>query len=163
MRRETDPVIFVAPTRPLVAQQQQACHSICGLPWDTAIELTGSTRRSLRDDEWQAKRIFYMTPQTFENDLLSTTCDPKDVACVVVDEAHRATGNYAYCKVIRRLMYHNPHFRILALTATPGSHADKVQEVVNNLHINRIEIRTEDALDIQPYLHTKVRRATHTA
>ena len=150
-----DAVIFVAPTRPLVTQQQQACHSICGLPWDTAIELTGSTRRALRDDEWQTKRIFYMTPQTFENDLLSTTCDPRDVVCVVVDEAHRATGNYAYCKVIRHLMYHNPHFRVLALTATPGSHADKVQEVVNNLHINRIEIRTEDALDIQPYLHTK--------
>ncbi|WFD43538.1 DNA helicase [Malassezia psittaci] len=138
-----------------MTQQQQACHSICGLPWDTAIELTGSTRRSLRDDEWLSKRIFYMTPQTFENDLLSTTCDPRDVVCVVVDEAHRATGNYAYCKVIRHLMYYNPHFRVLALTATPGSHADKVQEVVDNLHINRIEIRTEEALDIQPYLHTK--------
>lgn len=148
-------IIFVAPTRPLVTQQQQACHSICGLPWDTAIELTGSTKRSLRDDEWHAKRIFYMTPQTFENDLLSTTCDPKDVICVVVDEAHRATGNYAYCKVIRHLMYHNPHFRVLALTATPGNSPDRVQEVVTNLHISRIEIRTEEALDIQPYLHKK--------
>ncbi|WFD20631.1 DNA helicase [Malassezia caprae] len=148
-------IIFVAPTRPLVNQQQQACHSICGLPWDLAIELTGSTKRSLRDDEWKNKRIFYMTPQTFENDLLSTTCDPSEVVCVVVDEAHRATGNYAYCKVIRHLMYFNPHFRVLALTATPGNHAERVQEVVNNLHINRIEIRTEDALDIQPYLHKK--------
>jgi len=148
-------IIFVAPTRPLVNQQQQACHSICGLPWDLAIELTGSTKRSLRDDEWKSKRIFYMTPQTFENDLLSTTCDPSEVVCVVVDEAHRATGNYAYCKVIRHLMYFNPHFRVLALTATPGNHAERVQEVVNNLHINRIEIRTEEALDIQPYLHKK--------
>ena len=148
-------IIFVAPTRPLVTQQQQACHSICGLPWDTAIELTGSTKRSLRDDEWSAKRIFYMTPQTFENDLLSTTCDPTDVICVVVDEAHRATGNYAYCKVVRHLMYFNPHFRILALTATPGNSAERVQEVVTNLHISRIEIRTEDALDIQPYMHKK--------
>lgn len=148
-------IIFVAPTRPLVTQQQQACHSICGLPWDTAIELTGSTKRSLRDDEWHMKRIFYMTPQTFENDLLSTTCDPRDVVCVVVDEAHRATGNYAYCKVIRHLMYYNPHFRVLALTATPGNKAERVQEVVTNLHINRIEIRTEEALDIQPYIHGK--------
>ena len=145
----------MAPTRPLVTQQQQACHSICGLPWDSAIELTGSTKRSLRDDEWSAKRIFYMTPQTFENDLLSTTCDPTDVICVVVDEAHRATGNYAYCKVVRHLMYFNPHFRILALTATPGNSAERVQEVVTNLHISRIEIRTEDALDIQPYMHKK--------
>ena len=96
-----------------------------------------------------------MTPQTFENDLLSTTCDPTDVICVVVDEAHRATGNYAYCKVVRHLMYFNPHFRVLALTATPGNSAERVQEVVTNLHISRIEIRTEDALDIQPYMHKK--------
>ena len=148
-------IIFVAPTRPLVAQQQQACHAICGLPWDTAIELTGSTRRTLRDDEWQAKRIFYMTPQTFENDLLSSACDARDVVCVVVDEAHHATGNYAYTSVIRHLMYHNPHFRVLALTATPGNSADKVQDVVDNLHIDHIEIRTEDALDIKPYIKEK--------
>ncbi|WFD28396.1 DNA helicase [Malassezia nana] len=148
-------IIFVAPTRPLVNQQQQACHSLCGLPWDLAIELTGSTKRALRDDEWKSKRIFYMTPQTFENDLLSTTCDPTEVVCVVVDEAHRATGNYAYGKVIRHLMYYNPYFRVLALTATPGNHAERVQEVVDHLHIDRIEIRTEDAIDIQPYLHKK--------
>lgn len=154
-------IIFVAPTRPLVAQQQQACHSICGLPWDTAIELTGSKKRTLRDDEWHAKRIFYMTPQTFENDLLSSTCDPSDVICVVVDEAHRATGNYAYCKVMRHLMYYNPHFRVLALTATPGNRPERVQEVVTNLHISRIEIRTEDALDIQPYLHRKREDVVH--
>lgn len=148
-------IIFVAPTRPLVAQQQQACHAICGLPWDTAIELTGSTQRRIRDDEWKSKRIFYMTPQTFENDLTSSACDPRDVTCVVVDEAHRATGNYAYCTVMRNLMYHNPAIRILALTATPGSTAARVQEVVNNLHIDMIELRTEDALDIQPYIHRK--------
>ena len=148
-------IIFVAPTRPLVAQQQQACHAICGLPWDTAIELTGQTRRGIRDDEWKTKRIFYMTPQTFENDLLSSACDPRDVVCVVVDEAHRATGNYAYCTVIRHLMYHNPRFRVLALTATPGSTAERVQEVVDNLHIDMIELRTEGALDIQPYIHRK--------
>lgn len=148
-------IIFVAPTRPLVTQQQQACHASCGLPWDTAIELTGNTKRGLRQDEWREKRIFYMTPQTFENDLLSTRCDARDVVCVVVDEAHRATGNYAYCKVIRHLMYHNPHFRVLALTATPGSNAERVQEVVDNLHIGLIEIRTEDALDIQQYVHRK--------
>ncbi|WFD34672.1 DNA helicase [Malassezia cuniculi] len=148
-------IIFVAPTRPLVNQQQMACHAICGLPWEHAIELTGSTRRRLHGDEWRTKRIFYMTPQAFENDLLSNACDARDVVCVVVDEAHRATGNYSYCTVIRHLMFHNPKFRVLALTATPGSTADRVQEVVDNLHIDMIELRTEEALDIQPYIHRK--------
>ncbi|MCO5584957.1 hypothetical protein L7F22_038889 [Adiantum nelumboides] len=148
-------IIFVAPTKPLVAQQQVACHGICGLPWDAAIEMTGETKASLRAEEWQSKRIFYMTPQTFENDLCSTAINAEDVVCVVVDEAHRATGNYAYGKVIRHLMVRNPFFRVLALTATPGSNSEKVQEVVDSLHINLIEIRQEDALDIRKYVHAK--------
>ncbi|CAD6884755.1 unnamed protein product [Tilletia controversa] len=149
-------IIFVAPTRPLVSQQQIACHGICGLPWDQAIELTGSTKKRMRGDEWQTKRIFYMTPQTFENDLMSSSCDPRDVVCLVVDEAHRATGNYAYGCVVRHLMRYNRHFRVLALTATPGSKSEKVQEVIDSLHIGHIEIRSEDALDIRSYVHKKV-------
>jgi ERCC4-related helicase len=151
----TGKIIFVAPTKPLVAQQQQACHGICGLPWDCAVEMTGGTKASLRGDEWKTKRIFYMTPQTFENDLCSTAVNAEDVVCVVVDEAHRATGNYAYCKVIQWITARNPFFRVLALTATPGNKPDKVQEVIDNLHINLIEIRTEEAADIRKYVHTK--------
>lgn len=151
-------VIFVAPTKPLVAQQQQACHGICGLPWDCAVEMTGGTKASLRGDEWKTKRIFYMTPQTFENDLCSTAVNAEDVVCVVVDEAHRATGNYAYGKVIKWITQRNPFFRVLALTATPGNKPEKVQEVIDNLHINLIEIRTEEAVDIRKYVHTKVSR-----
>ncbi|KAE8268879.1 hypothetical protein A4X09_0g3458 [Tilletia walkeri] len=149
-------IIFVAPTKPLVSQQQVACHGICGLPWDQAIELTGSTKSRMRGDEWRTKRIFYMTPQTFENDLMSSSCDPRDVVCVVVDEAHRATGNYAYGCVVRHIMRYNRHIRILALTATPGSKSERVQEVIDSLHIGHIEIRSEDALDIRSYVHKKV-------
>ena len=41
--------------------------------------------------------------------------------CVVVDEAHKAQGEYAYCAVIKQLAAATRHFRVLALTATPGS------------------------------------------
>jgi ATP-dependent DNA helicase MPH1 len=120
--------------------------------------MTGGTKASLRGDEWKTKRIFYMTPQTFENDLCSTAVNAEDVVCVVVDEAHRATGNYAYGKVIKWITQRNPFFRVLALTATPGNKPEKVQEVIDNLHINLIEIRTEEAVDIRKYVHTKVSR-----
>lgn len=118
--------------------------------------MTGSTKASLRGDEWTTKRIFYMTPQTFENDLCSSAVNAEDVVCVVVDEAHRATGNYAYGKVIKWITARNPFFRVLALTATPGNKPEQVQEVIDNLHINLIEIRTEEAVDIRKYVHTKV-------
>ncbi|PWN24095.1 P-loop containing nucleoside triphosphate hydrolase protein [Microstroma glucosiphilum] len=148
-------IVFVAPTRPLVNQQQMACHGICGLPWDLACEMTGNTSRSRRGDEWQEKRIFYMTPQTLDNDLRTGDVDPKDIVCLVVDEAHRATGNYAYCNIVAQIQAVNPYFRILALTATPGSTAERVQEVIDNLHISLIELRTEEALDIRQYVHKK--------
>ncbi|KAN0065618.1 3'-5' DNA helicase [Thecaphora frezii] len=148
-------IVFLAPTRPLVDQQKIACHGICGLPWDTAIDLTGSTKRSLRTDHWEEKRIFYMTPQTFENDLRTGGCNPHDIVCLVVDEAHRATGKYAYCNVVSILMQSNPHFRVLALTATPGNNVERVQEVIDRLHIGVIEIRTEASLDIRRYVHKK--------
>lgn len=148
-------ILFLAPTRPLVDQQKTACHRICGLPWDCAIDLTGNTAGSRRGDYWATKRIFYMTPQTFENDLREKRCDPRDIVCVVIDEAHKARGKYAYGNVIGRIMEVNPHFRVLALSATPGKDSESVQEVVDQLHINQIEIRTEEAIDVQRYMFRK--------
>ena len=53
-------------------------------------------------------------------------------------------------------MLYNPHFRILALTATPGSKPEAVQQLVDALHISHIEIRSENDPDLKKYLHTKV-------
>ncbi|GAA6040845.1 hypothetical protein JCM8097_007744 [Rhodosporidiobolus ruineniae] len=148
-------VLFLAPTRPLVSQQIKACHYIAGIPQSDCIELTGSTLPKLRSVGWATKRVIYSTPQTVERDLAKGRLDPRDVTCIVVDEAHRASGDYSYCGVIRYIMSRNPHFRVLALTATPGSRGDAVQEVIDNLHIGRIEVRADDSLDIRQYIHKK--------
>lgn len=41
-----------------------------------------------------------MTPQTLEKDIEGGLVDLNKVCLLVFDEAHRATGNYAYCKII---------------------------------------------------------------
>ena len=46
------------------------------------------------------KRVFFLTPQVIMNDLSRGTCPAVDVRCLVIDEAHKATGNHAYCQVI---------------------------------------------------------------
>ncbi|KAF4572694.1 3'-5' DNA helicase [Pleurotus pulmonarius] len=148
-------VVFVAPTKPLVSQQIDACHQVCGIPGNDAIELTGENSRTLRARAWHDKRVIYMTPQTLVNDLTKETCDPMDIVLLVIDEAHRATGNYAYSQAVRYLMAKNPHFRILALTATPGGTPEKVQDLVDALHISHIEIRDEHSLDLKPFIHEK--------
>ncbi|KAG6911756.1 hypothetical protein DXG01_000002 [Tephrocybe rancida] len=148
-------VVFVAPTKPLVAQQIEACHQTCGIPGCDAAELTGQIAKTARGRLWREKRVFYMTPQTLVNDLTSENCDVRDIVLLVIDEAHRATGDYAYNQVVRFLMAKNPHFRILALTATPGGNPDAVQNLIDGLHISHIEIRDENSLDLKQYIHHK--------
>ena len=67
-------------------------------------------------------------------------------------------GDHSYAKVIRLLMAKNPHFRVLALTATPGSTPEAVQAIVDSLHISRIELRDEQSPDIRGYIYEKVCR-----
>jgi ATP-dependent DNA helicase MPH1 len=148
-------IVFVAPTKPLVAQQVDACFNIVGIPKSQTTMLTGEQPPALRAEEWEDKRVFFMTPQTLENDLSSGIADPKKIVLLVVDEAHRATGNYAYVKVVSFLRRFNKSFRVLALTATPGASVEAVQEVVDGLEISKVEIRTEESIDIQQYVHRR--------
>ncbi len=83
------------------------------------------------------------------------TSVPREADAAMADEAHRGTGDYAYAQVVRYMMQHNPHHRILALTATPGGKPEVVQDIVDALHISHIEIRSETDSDLKKYLHTK--------
>jgi ATP-dependent DNA helicase MPH1 len=148
-------IVFVAPTKPLVSQQVGACFNIVGIPKSRTTMLTGEAPPAVREDEWKTKRVFFMTPQTLINDLKTGIADPKRIVLLVVDEAHRATGAYAYTQVIQFLRMFNPSFRVLALTATPGSTVESVQQVIDNLNISRVEIRTESSIDIREYVHSR--------
>ncbi|KAI1312393.1 hypothetical protein F5Y03DRAFT_235890 [Xylaria venustula] len=152
---KTAKLVFVAPTKPLVSQQVDACFHIAGIPRSQTTLLTGDVSPALRAEEWNSKRVFFMTPQTLENDLSAGFADPKSIGLLVIDEAHRATGNYSYVKVVAFLRRFSNSFRILALTATPGSKVEAVQEVIDGLGIAHVEIRTENSLDIRPYVHQR--------
>ncbi|KAF2498441.1 P-loop containing nucleoside triphosphate hydrolase protein [Lophium mytilinum] len=148
-------IVFVAPTKPLVSQQVEACFGIAGIPRSQTTMLTGGISPGLRAEEWLTKRVFFMTPQTIMNDLKTGICDPKKIVLLVVDEAHRATGAYAYVEVVTFIRRFNECFRVLALTATPGADVESVQKVIDGLDISRVEIRTEQSLDIRNYVHSR--------
>lgn len=148
-------IVFVAPTKPLASQQVQACLGIAGIPRSQATLLTGETAPALRQGEWENKRLFFMTPQTLMNDLSKGYADPKSIVLLVVDEAHRATGDYAYVKVVEFIRRFSKSIRVLALTATPGSTVEGVQDIIDNLGISRVEIRTEESIDIRQYVHSR--------
>ncbi|XP_014403677.1 PREDICTED: Fanconi anemia group M protein isoform X3 [Myotis brandtii] len=148
-------VVFMAPTKPLVTQQIEACYRVMGIPQSHMAEMTGSTQAFTRKEIWHNRRVIFLTPQVMVNDLSRGACPAAEIKCLVIDEAHKALGNYAYCQVVRELIKYTNHFRILALSATPGSDIKAVQQVITNLLIGQIELRSEDSPDILPYSHER--------
>ncbi|MED6114318.1 hypothetical protein PIB30_079116 [Stylosanthes scabra] len=148
-------IVFAAPSRPLVMQQIEACHNIVGIPQKWTIDMTGQISPPKRACFWKTKRVFFVTPQVLEKDIHSGICSVKYFVCLVIDEAHRATGNYSYCEAVRELMAVPVQLRILALTATPGSKKQTVQHVIDNLHISKLEYRSEINHDVVPYVHNR--------
>ena len=63
------------------------------------LHFPGSTKAALRRELWKSRRVFFLTPQVMVNDLSRETCPALQVKCVVIDEAHKALGNQAYCQV----------------------------------------------------------------
>ncbi|XP_073225685.1 DEAD-box ATP-dependent RNA helicase FANCM [Cicer arietinum] len=148
-------IVFAAPSRPLVMQQIEACHNIVGIPQEWTVDMTGQLSPPKRARLWKTKRVFFVTPQVLEKDIHSGKCLVKYLVCLVIDEAHRAMGNYSYCEAVRELMAVPVQLRILALTATPGSKQKTVQDVIDNLHISKLEYRSETDHDVISYVHDR--------
>ena len=149
-------IIFMAPTKPLVEQQVKACHQIMSVPLEVTARLDGSIKAVQRKVLWKERQLFFCTPQTFRNDIAKGYVDVRKIVCLVFDEAHRASGNYAYTVVTQQIIQQNRHFRILALSATPGSTKDGVQHVIDNLLISNIEVRGDNDPDVKKHTHTKL-------
>jgi ERCC4-related helicase len=96
-----------------------------------------------------------MTPQTMQSDVGSGLIDTTKLVCLVIDEAHRASGNYAYCNVIKQLEELDLGFRILSLSATPVSKIENLQTVVTSLRCSMFEVRDEEDAEIKQYTHDK--------
>ncbi|XP_078157349.1 DEAD/DEAH box RNA helicase family protein isoform X2 [Carex rostrata] len=148
-------IIFAAPSRPLVEQQIEACHNIVGIPQEWTIYMTGGVQPAKRAEYWKSKRVFFLTPQVLQKDIENGICLVKQIVCLVIDEAHRAHGNFASCVAVRQLMSVPVLLRILALTATPGSKVPQIQDVINNLSISTLEYRDEDDPDVKRYVHDR--------
>ena len=144
-------IVFVAPTKPLVEQQLSVFQKSILLPKEDFSLFTGSVSPEKRHQQWQNARIIFSTPQSLENDLLSGKISFQDVALLIVDEAHRATGDYAYTFLAKKYVEQATHTRIIALTASPGSDEAKINEVCTNLHIEHVEYRKASDNDVKPF------------
>lgn len=95
--------------------------------------MTGFVPADQREKLWVSMRVFFCTPQTLVNDIKNGLCPAAKIVCLVLDEAHRATQNYAYTIAVELISAHTTQFRILALSATPGTNAKDIQKVMEGV------------------------------
>ena len=126
-----------------------------GIPAIETCELTGKLTKTVRAGLWKSKKLFFCTPQVVASDLQDPEFPATEIKLIVVDEAHKARGKYAYCEVIRIINERNQNFRVLALSATPGRKTEDIIEIIQNLLIAHIEIRTDNSIDVAPYTFKK--------
>lgn len=151
-------LLFMAPTRPLVNQQFQSWNQQFSKQFNiNAIEITGGMGPEKRHNAWNTHELFFTTPQVLENDIANNIIEKKSIACLIIDEAHKAVGNYAYCSIVKMLSESNIKFRICALTATPGSSVSSIQSLIYSLKIEQIEYLSESSDDIKPFVSHRTR------
>jgi ERCC4-related helicase len=151
-------IVILAPTRPLVEQHKRSFAKHFGIPEEKLVVFTGTVAPKKRAELWLTGKVFFSTPQGFENDVMGNRINLRDVSMLCLDEAHHAVGEYAYVFVAQKYAQMARYPRILALTASPGSKLEKVQEVCANLSIESIEVRTEEDADVKPYVKKKETR-----
>ena len=95
---------------------------------------------------------FLVSHNTVENDIINDRVKLQNVSCLIIDEAHHATGEYAYVWIADRYEKTSKYARILGLTASPGSDLETVKQVCTNLKIEKVEVRTDKDHDMKPYI-----------
>ncbi|WP_297501078.1 DEAD/DEAH box helicase [Thermococcus sp.] len=147
-------VLMLAPTKPLAVQHAESFRKLFNLPPEKINVLTGELSPEKRRKVWEESVVITATPQTVENDVLTGRISLEDVVLLVFDEAHRAVGNYSYVFIAKEYIKTAKHPLVLGLTASPGSDEEKIREIVKNLGIEHIEVRTEGSPDVKPYVQS---------
>jgi Fanconi anemia group M protein len=153
-------VLVLAPTKPLVEQHfryftANLLPSSEGPDPSAFVMFTGDAPPDERTTDWNRAKVILATPQVIKNDLIAGRYTLSDVTLIIVDECHRAVGNYAYVFLAQRYLQTAEKPLLLAMTASPGGNPDKVQDVCTNLGISHIETRTESDPDVSPYVHER--------
>jgi Fanconi anemia group M protein len=147
-------ILVMAPTRPLVNQHYKVFGRSMKIPQEEMVAVTGFIKPEEREELYRKKLVF-ATPQVIENDLKNGILSLQQFSLLVIDEAHHSIGGYAYPFVAKTYLEQAKHPRILALTASPGGTAEKIQEIKSNLGIDAVEIRTDEDHDIRPWIKEK--------
>ncbi len=145
-------ILFMAPTRPLNAQHVKSFLQFTDLSSEEVALITGKIKPDKRIELYRKARVIVATPQTIANDLKENRIHLEDFILAVFDEAHRAVKDYSYTEVAKAYLIQAKNPLIIGLTASPGGEEERINEVIRNLFIKFVEIRTESDPDVRPYV-----------
>ncbi len=148
-------VIVCSPTKPLSDQIRKECEESTNIPKENVILQTGATLPKKREEAYDKAKIIIATPQTIEKDLENKRLSLENISLLVVDEAHRSRMKFANTIIAQQYAKQSSYPRIIALTASPGSTKEKINEIKENLFIDAIEMRSTEDTDIQEYVQKK--------
>jgi ERCC4-related helicase len=152
LRAGTGKVVFLAPTRPLVDQHSESFAK--WIPIARRARFTGSVRSPEREGSWEAADVVFATPQIIEHDLAEHLYSLRDVDLLIFDEAHRAVGRYAYVTLAGQYRTERPvGGKVLALTASPGAEAERIEGVIQTLGTTRVESRSRTDEGVKEHVH----------
>jgi len=145
-------ILFIGPTKPLIDQYKNVFLKHFEIEEDKMAIFTGKVSPAKRAELWKKSTIIFSTPQGLENDIITGRINLEEVSLLGVDEAHRSVGDYAYVFIAEQYQKRARFPRIIALTASPGSDMEKINEICKNLFIENIEVRTESDPDVKQYV-----------
>jgi len=149
-------ILFLAPTKPLCHQHLKTFKKhISGIDENAFVLITGEIKPDERELQYKSAKFIFATPQTITNDLISRKIDFSTISLLVIDEAHRAIGDYDYVFLAKQYMDLANAPKILALTASPGSDKSTINQICANLFIKNIEVRDEESPDVKEYVQQK--------
>ncbi|AJF62386.1 MAG: Helicase protein [archaeon GW2011_AR20] len=148
-------ILVLSPTKPLSQQHVNTFKQHTDLPQDKIILLTGLIKPEQRKELVEDALVIVATPQTIEKDLENSRIGLRDFSLLVIDEAHRSRLNFANTHVTKAYFEQSLNPRILALTASPGGTLDRIKEIMKNLNLEAVEIRSETDKDVKQYIQKR--------
>ena len=144
-------ILLIAPSTGLIHQHAQMVNEKLNLTKDDICILTGDIKPEKRPELWNNAKLILATPQVIRNDSRNGIIDISEVALLIVDEAHHATGSHAMAEVGDIYQEARMDGLVLAATASPGVKEEKVLEIIQRLGIERLHLANREDELLKPY------------
>jgi len=142
-------VIMLAPTRPLCQQHRELMIRVLKLGESSIGLWTGELPPNARESS--LPRLLIATPQLILNELTEGKIKLDGTSTIILDEAHRAVGNYAYVAIARVYFSQRKGAHVVGFTASPGD-PRRLAELSTNLNAARILARSEEDASVSKYV-----------